>query len=50
MEEAVLLPYDTGIFADALYRICDGHEHKYTDPVPSERVPVFWRLSGGDTL
>ena len=42
--------YDTGIFTDALYRICDRHEHKYTNPVSSERVPIFWRLSGGDTL
>ncbi len=48
MEETVLFPYDTWIFADALYRICDGHEHKYTNPVPSEHVPIFWRLPEED--
>ena len=37
-------------FSDALYRVCDGYEYKYTDPVPPERVPVFWRIPGENPL
>ena len=50
MEEAVLLSHDTGLFKDEVYRICYGYEHKYDDPVPSERVSVLWRISRGDFI
>ena len=44
MEEAVLLSHDSGIFADAVHRVCNGYEHKHTDSVPSKRVSVFRRI------
>ena len=50
MEEAVLLSHDTGLFQGEVYRICYGYEHQYDDPVPSERVSVLWRVSGGDFI
>ena len=50
MEEAVLLPDDFGIFADAVHRIRNGHEYKHPHSVPSERVSVLWGISGGDTV
>ena len=50
MEEAVLFSYDTGVFEDEVYRICNGYEHKYDDPVPSERVSVLWRVSKGKQI
>ena len=50
MEEAVLLPHDPGVLKDAVYRICDGYEHKHTDSVPPERISVLWRVSGGDSV
>ena len=50
MEETVLLPYDTGVFSDALHRVCDGYEYKYTDPMPPERVPILWRIPGRNPL
>ena len=39
-----------GVFADALHRVCDGYEYKYTDPVPPECVPVLWRIPGRNPL
>ena len=50
MEETVLLSDDTGIFKDEIYRICNGYEYQYDDSVPSERVPVLWRVSRGDSI
>ena len=50
MKEAVLLSHDSGIFVDAIYRICHGYEHKHTDSVSSERVSVLWGILGGDCV
>ncbi len=49
-KEAVLLSHDTGVFADAVHRICHRYEHKHADSVPSERIPVLWRLPGGNPV
>ena len=50
MEEAILLSHDTGLFKGEVYRICYGYEHKYDDPMSSERVSVLCRISGGNLI
>ena len=49
-KKAVLFSHDTGVLADAVHRICHRYEHKHVDTVPSERVSVFRRLPGGDSV
>ena len=50
MEVAVLFSHDIGVFADAVYRICNGYEHKHDDTMSPECSPVFWRVSGRDPV
>ncbi len=40
----------TGVFADAVHRICHRYEHKHTDTMSSERISVLWRIPGGDSV
>lgn len=37
-----MFPDDSGIFADAVHRVCDRHEYQHADPLPSERLQVFY--------
>ena len=48
VEETVLFPHDSEIFADVIHRICNGYEHKHVDTVPSGFVSVLWGIPGGD--
>ena len=50
MEKTLLFPDDSGIFTNAVHRICNRHEHKYPHTLPSERISVLWRISGGDPV
>lgn len=50
MEKALLLPDDSGLFTNALHRICNRHEYKYPHTLPSECVPVLRRISGGNPV
>ena len=35
-----------GYSKDAVYRVCNRYEHKYTDSVPCQRIPLFRRVQG----
>ena len=50
MEEIVLFSDDPRVFEDAVHRICHRYEYEHVDSVPSERVSVLWRVSGGDAV
>lgn len=47
---SVMLPDDTGVFVDAVHRVCDGHEYQYADPLPPKRVPVLSWIPGGNPV